>query len=208
MPFGWKTEAFMPYPTYVAVANTGKNGTMPEQNAKQNVFDDFIAAAEYLIAQIPLFTIPSHSWWVKRRIVSRCYHDATPRTDESPFTAVGVMDMLRTTPLPQEQVGRMITERRRTAKEMFSYIKGYSPVHNVKGVQYPATMVTTGDHDDRVVPAHSLSCCCRIKTNRNQPNFNPIDINAGHGAENPWQQPFRKTSTYKPLQLYNMGLLL
>jgi prolyl oligopeptidase len=57
---------------------------------------------------------------------------------------------------------------------MFSYIKGYSPVHNVKaGVQYPATMVTTGDHDDRVVPAHSFKLLPNYKKNKQeQPNFN------------------------------------
>jgi hypothetical protein len=69
MPFGWKTGVYAA--TYVAVANTGKNGTMREPKCKTNVFDDFIAAAEYLIAQIHLFTIPSHSWWVKRRIACR-----------------------------------------------------------------------------------------------------------------------------------------
>jgi prolyl oligopeptidase len=71
------------------------------------------------------------------------------------------------------------------SKEMFEYIKGYSPVQNVKaGTQYPATMVTTGDHDDRVVPAHSFKFAAELQ--EKQTGMNPtlirIDVKAGHGA--------------------------
>jgi prolyl oligopeptidase len=75
--------------------------------------------------------------------------------------AVGVMDMLRYHTFTAEQVGRMITERQ-DRKEMFSYIKGYS-VHNVAGVQYQQQWITTGDHDDRVVPAHSFKFAAELQ---------------------------------------------
>jgi prolyl oligopeptidase len=87
-----------------------------------------------------------------------------------PLPAVGVMDMLVTT--PHAGVGFVITERRRTARKCLVTSKAILP-HNVKaGVQYPATMVTTGDHDDRVVPAHSFKFAAELQENK-AANKNP-----------------------------------
>lgn len=89
--------------------------------------------------------------------------------------AVGVMDMLRYNAFTAGAGWAFDYGTAQDSKEMFEYLKGYSPVQNVKkGVHYPATMVTTGDHDDRVVPAHSFKFLCRIagKTNRRQSCFN------------------------------------
>jgi prolyl oligopeptidase len=92
---------------------------------------------------------------------------------------------------------------------MFDYIKGYSPVHNVKvGAQYPATLVTTGDHDDRVVPAHSFKFAAELQAK--QSGANPvlirIETNAGHGAGKPVSKTIEEAADLQAFTLYNMGV--
>jgi prolyl oligopeptidase len=92
---------------------------------------------------------------------------------------------------------------------MFSYLKKYSPVHNVKeGVSYPATMITTGDHDDRVVPAHSFKFAAELQAkNKGQnPMLIRIDVNAGHGAGKSVAQTIQENVDIQAFTLYNMGV--
>jgi prolyl oligopeptidase len=94
------------------------------------------------------------------------------------------------------------------SKEMFDYLLKYSPVHNVKaGVAYPATMVTTADHDDRVVPAHSFKFAAELQAK--QSGTNPvlirIDVNAGHGAGKPVAMTIQEYSDMLAFTLFNMG---
>ena len=95
------------------------------------------------------------------------------------------------------------------SKEMFEYLLGYSPVHNVKeGVEYPATLITTGDHDDRVVPAHSFKFASELQ--EKQSGTNPvlirIEVNAGHGAGKPLSKTIEENADIQAFTLYNMGV--
>ena len=94
------------------------------------------------------------------------------------------------------------------SEEMFKYLLGYSPVHNVKeGVAYPATIVTTGDHDDRVVPAHSFKFAAHLQSK--QTGSNPVIIRietmAGHGAGTPVSKQIEQTADIFGFTLWNMG---
>lgn len=95
------------------------------------------------------------------------------------------------------------------SEAMFRYLLGYSPVHNVKeGVQYPATLVTTADHDDRVVPAHSYKFIAELqdKQQGENPVLIRIDVNAGHGAGMPLSKQIDLTADVYAFTLYNMGI--
>jgi hypothetical protein len=118
------------------------------------------------------FTIPSHSWWVKRRIVRR-YHDATSRVDESRFCRQWAWWTCCVHTFTAGAGWAYDYGTAQDSKEMFNYIKGYSRTQHKKGSSISATMVK--DHDDRVVSAHSFKFAAELqeKTNRNQPNLNP-----------------------------------
>jgi len=91
---------------------------------------------------------------------------------------------------------------------MFEYLKGYSPVHNVKeGTAYPATMVTTGDHDDRVVPAHSFKFAAELQAKQagNNPTLIRIETDAGHGAGTPVSKTIEQYADIYGFTLFNMG---
>ena len=91
---------------------------------------------------------------------------------------------------------------------MFDYLKGYSPVHNVKeGTRYPATLITTGDHDDRVVPAHSFKFAAELqdKHQGDNPVLIRIETNAGHGAGTPVSKTIEQYADIFGFTLYNMG---
>ncbi|HRN41730.1 MAG TPA: prolyl oligopeptidase family serine peptidase, partial [Vicingus sp.] len=97
------------------------------------------------------------------------------------------------------------------SEEMFNYIKNYSPVHNVKkGVKYPATMVVTGDHDDRVVPAHSFKFAAELqaKNDGTNPTIIRIETNAGHGAGTPVSKLIDYNADFLSFAFYNMGVEL
>ncbi len=179
---------------------------------KQNVFDDFISAGEYLIKE---------NYTSKERLaiaggsnggllVGACM---TQRPDlfKVAFPAVGVMDMLR---FHKFTVGWGWTPEygcSEDSKEMFEYLYAYSPIHNIKeNVQYPATMVTTADHDDRVVPAHSFKFIARLQAvnKSNVPTLIRIETNAGHGAGTPMSKIIEQQSDKWAFMFYNMGLEL
>ena len=91
---------------------------------------------------------------------------------------------------------------------MFDYLKSYSPVHNVKeGTNYPATLITTGDHDDRVVPAHSFKFAAQLQNKQNgeNPILIRIETNAGHGAGTPVSKRIEQYADIFGFTLFNMG---
>ena len=177
---------------------------------KQNVFDDFIGAAEWLI---------SEGYTSKERIaivggsnggllVGACM---TQRPDlfRVAIPQVGVMDMLR---YHRFTIGWNWAPDYGTSEdspEMFEYLRAYSPLHNLKpGTHYPATLVTTADHDDRVVPAHSFKFAatlqeCHTGTN---PVLIRIDTKAGHGGGKPLAKVLEEQADIYSFILYNMGL--
>lgn len=176
---------------------------------KQNVFDDFIAAAEYLIAQkytssdfLALRGGSNGGLLVGATMTQR------PDLMKVALPAVGVMDMLRYHTFTAGAGWSYDYGTAQDSKEMFEYIKGYSPVHNVKiGTHYPATMVTTGDHDDRVVPAHSFKFAAELqeKQTGNDPVLIRIDVKAGHGAGKSLAAIIQENVDIQAFTLYNMG---
>jgi len=177
---------------------------------KQNVFDDFIAAAEYLIAQ--KYT-SSDFLAIKGGSNGGLLVGATmtqrPDLMKVALPAVGVMDMLRYHTFTAGAGWAYDYGTAEDSKAMFDYIKGYSPVHNVKaGIKYPATLVTTGDHDDRVVPAHSFKFAAELQAK--QAGANPvlirIETNAGHGAGKPVSKTIEEAADLQAFTLFNMGV--
>ena len=180
------------------------------QMQKQNVFDDFIAAAEYLI---------ENKYTSSEKLAIRGGSNGgllvgatmTQRPDlmKVALPAVGVLDMLRYHTFTAGAGWAYDYGTAEDSKEMFNYLKGYSPVHNVKeGVSYPATMITTGDHDDRVVPAHSFKFAAELqaKNQGNNPMLIRIDVNAGHGAGKSVQQTINENADIQAFTLWNMGV--
>ncbi len=178
---------------------------------KQNVFDDFIAAAEYLIAQ--KYTSPNYlaiRGGSNGGLLVGATMTQRPELMKVALPAVGVMDMLRYHTFTAGAGWAYDYGTAQDSKEMFNYLKGYSPVHNVKtGVQYPATMVTTGDHDDRVVPAHSFKFAAELqeKQTGSNPTLIRIDINAGHGAGKSVAATIQENVDLQAFTLYNMGIM-
>ncbi|SDW12507.1 prolyl oligopeptidase [Lutibacter oricola] len=176
---------------------------------KQNVFDDFIAAAEYLIAE----KYTSSEYLAIRGgsnggLLVGATMTQRPELMKVALPAVGVMDMLRYHTFTAGAGWAYDYGTAEDSKEMFEYLKGYSPVHNVKkGVQYPATMVTTGDHDDRVVPAHSFKYAAELQAKQagNNPTLIRIETNAGHGAGTPVSKTIEQYADIFGFTLYNMG---
>jgi prolyl oligopeptidase len=175
---------------------------------KQNVFDDFIAAGEFLINQ---------KYTSKGKLAIRGGSNggllvgavSTQRPDlmQVALPAVGVLDMLR---YHKFTAGAGWAYDYGTAddnKEMFNYLLNYSPVHNVKkGVEYPATLVTTGDHDDRVVPAHSYKYIAELQAKHqgDNPVLIRVETDAGHGAGTPISKTIEQTADIFSFVLYNM----
>lgn len=177
---------------------------------KQNVFDDFIAAAEYLIAQ----KYTSSQFLAIRGgsnggLLVGVTMNQRPELMKVALPAVGVMDMLRYHTFTSGAGWAYDYGTAQDSKEMFDYIKDYSPVHNIKkGIQYPATMITTGDHDDRVVPAHSFKFAAELqeKQTGTNPTLIRIDINAGHGAGKSVAATIQENVDIQAFTLYNMGV--
>jgi prolyl oligopeptidase len=176
---------------------------------KQNVFDDFIAAAEYLIAQ----KYTSSDFLAVRGgsnggLLVGAAMTQRPELMKVALPAVGVMDMLRYHTFTSGAGWAYDYGTAQDSQAMFKYIKGYSPVHNVKaGTQYPATMVTTGDHDDRVVPAHSFKFAAELQDKQagNNPTLIRIDVKAGHGAGKSVSATIQENVDIQAFTLYNMG---
>jgi len=177
---------------------------------KQNVFDDFIGAAEWLI---------SEGYTCKDRLaivggsnggllVGACM---TQRPDlfGVAIPEVGVMDMLRYHKFTIGWNWASDYGTSEDSKEMFEYLRGYSPLHNLKaGTTYPATLVTTADHDDRVVPAHSFKFAATLQEchQGDNPVLIRIDTKAGHGGGKPLAKVLEEQADIYGFILYNMGV--
>ena len=177
---------------------------------KQNVFDDFIAAAEYLINQ--KYTSPQYLA-IKGGSNGGLLVGATmlqrPDLFKVALPAVGVLDMLRYHTFTAGAGWAYDYGTADDSKEMFEYLKAYSPLHNVKkGVSYPATLITTGDHDDRVVPAHSFKFAAELQAHQkgNNPILIRIETNAGHGAGTPVSKTIEQNADLQAFSLWQMGI--
>lgn len=177
---------------------------------KQNVFDDFIAAGEYLIDK----KYTSNNYLAihggsNGGLLVGAVMTQRPDLAKVALPAVGVLDMLRYHTFTSGAGWAYDFGTAEDDKEMFEYIKGYSPVHNVKeGVEYPATMITTGDHDDRVVPAHSFKFAAELqdKQTGDNPVLIRIEVDAGHGAGTPISKQIQQKADAFAFALYNMGI--
>ena len=177
---------------------------------KQNVFDDFISAGEWLINNH--YTDKNHLAILGGSngglLVGACM---TQRPDlfKVCIPEVGVMDMLR---YHKFTIGWNWAPDYGTSadsKEMFEYLKNYSPLHTLKkGVSYPATMVTTADHDDRVVPAHSFKFAATLQECQagNAPVLIRIDSKAGHGGGKPLSKQMEETADIYGFLMHEMGM--
>jgi len=176
---------------------------------KQNVFDDFISAGEYLISE----KYTSSDFLAIRGgsnggLLVGATMTQRPDLMKVVLPAVGVLDMLRYHTFTAGAGWAYDYGTSEDNKEMFEYLKNYSPVHNVKeGVQYPATMVTTGDHDDRVVPAHSFKFAAELqaKQSGSNPTLIRIETDAGHGAGTPVSKTIEQYADIFSFTLSNMG---
>ena len=179
------------------------------QQKKQNVFDDFIAAGEYLIAN----NYTSTDYLAIRGgsnggLLVGATMTQRPDLMKVALPAVGVLDMLRYHTFTAGAGWAYDYGTAEDSKEMFNYLKGYSPVHNVKeGVEYPATLVTTGDHDDRVVPAHSFKFAAELQSKQSgdNPTLIRIETDAGHGAGTPVNKTIEQYADIYGFTLFNMG---
>ncbi len=176
---------------------------------KQNVFDDFIAAAEYLIANN--YTSSDYlaiNGGSNGGLLVGAVLTQRPDLMKVALPAVGVLDMLRYHVFTAGAGWAYDYGTVEQSKAMFDYLKTYSPVHNVKaGVKYPATLIMTGDHDDRVVPAHSFKFAAELQAKQagNAPILIRIETNAGHGAGTPAAKTIDLYSDIYSFTLFNMG---
>lgn len=180
------------------------------QLQKQNVFDDFIAAAEYLIDE----NYTSTDYLAIRGgsnggLLVGAAMTQRPDLMKVVIPQVGVLDMLRYHTFTAGAGWAYDYGTADDSEEMFKYLLGYSPVHNVKpGVEYPATIVMTGDHDDRVVPAHSFKFAAELQDKQagNNPVLIRIETNAGHGAGTPVSKTIQQYADIYGFTLWNMGI--
>lgn len=175
---------------------------------KQNVFDDFIAACDYLVAE----KYTSHE---KLAIHGRSNGGLligavmTQRPDiaKVAIPTVGVLDMLR---FHQFTIGRAwsVDYGCSENKDEFNCLIKYSPLHNIKQTKYPATLVLTGDHDDRVVPAHSFKFIATLQKNTidSNPTLIRVDVNAGHGSGKPTTKQIEEFADMWSFVFYNLGM--
>ena len=176
---------------------------------KQNVFDDCIAAAEYMIAEgytkagSIVLEGGSNGGLLVGAVVNQ-----RPDLYGVSFPRVGVMDMLR---YHKFTIGRHWATDYGTSEDslqMFQYLLGYSPLHTIRDVAYPATLVTTGDHDDRVVPAHSFKFAATLQEHQqgNAPILIRIETNAGHGAGKPTSKWIEESADMLAFAFYNLKM--
>lgn len=178
---------------------------------KQNVFDDFISAAEFLIA---------NKYSSKEKMAIRGGSNGglligacmTQRPDlfKVALPAVGVLDMLR---YHKFTIGWAWAVEYGSADnaDQFPYLYKYSPLHNLKdGVAYPATLITTADHDDRVVPAHSFKFAARLQEAHkgSNPVLIRIESKAGHGAGKPTSKQIEEAADVWSFTMYNLGMTM
>ncbi|MBJ6368412.1 prolyl oligopeptidase family serine peptidase [Snuella sedimenti] len=179
------------------------------QLKKQNVFDDFIAAGEYLIEN----NYTASDYLAVRGgsnggLLVGATMTQRPDLAKVALPAVGVLDMLRYHTFTAGAGWAYDYGTANDSKTMFEYLRGYSPVHNVKaGTVYPATLITTADHDDRVVPAHSFKFAAELQHKQIAPNpvLIRIETDAGHGAGTPISKIIDQYADIFGFTLYNMG---
>ena len=176
---------------------------------KQNVFDDFIAAAEYLISSN--YTSSDHlaiRGGSNGGLLVGAVMTQRPDLMKVALPAVGVLDMLRYHKFTAGAGWAFDYGTSEESEEMFEYLLGYSPVHNVEeNIEYPATLVTTGDHDDRVVPAHSFKFAAHLQDKQigKNPVLIRIEKDAGHGGGTPLSKTIDQYSDIFSFTLFNMG---
>jgi prolyl oligopeptidase len=176
---------------------------------KQNVFDDFIAAAEYL--KTNKYTDTDHlaiSGGSNGGLLIGATMAQRPDLCQVAFPAVGVMDMLRYNQFTAGAGWAYDYGTAQDSKEMFDYLYKYSPYHTLKPASYPATMVTTADHDDRVVPAHSFKFASKLQESQkgSAPVLIRIETKAGHGAGRSTAQVISEQTDKWAFLFQNMGL--
>jgi prolyl oligopeptidase len=215
--FGINSAMWLELGGVYAVANIRGGGEYGEKwhlggtkMNKQNVFDDFIAAAQYLIDN----KYTSSDFLAVRGgsnggLLVGAVMTQRPELFRVALPAVGVMDMLRYHKFTAGAGWAYDYGTADDSPEMFNYILKYSPVQNVKeGTKYPATLVTTGDHDDRVVPAHSFKFAAQLQAK--QAGTNPvlirIETKAGHGAGTPVSKSIEQYADMYSFTLWNMGI--
>ena len=175
---------------------------------KQNVFDDFIAAGEYLIDK----SYTSSDYLAVQGgsnggLLVGAVINQRPELFKVAIPQVGVMDMLR---FHKFTIGWNWIPEYGTSDnpDDFKNLLGYSPIHNIKNnLNYPATLITTADHDDRVVPAHSFKYAATLQEHYKgqNPVLIRVDVNSGHGASN-LKKALETTADIYSFTFYNMGL--
>jgi prolyl oligopeptidase len=217
--FSTSKIAFLEQGGVFVVANLRGGGEYGEEwhkagmlEKKQTVFDDFIAAAEYLIKE--KYT-SSEKLAIQGRsnggLLVGAVMTQRPELFKVALPGVGVLDMLR---YHKSTVGWgwAVEYGKSDVKAEFDYLIKYSPLHNLKeGVKYPATLVTTGDHDDRVVPSHSFKFIATLQArsaakNPKIPYMVRIDTNAGHGAGKPTSKLIEEEADVWAFTMYNLGM--
>jgi prolyl oligopeptidase len=177
---------------------------------KQNVFDDFIAAAKYLInnkytSSEKLAIMGGSNGGL---LIGACMTQE-PELFEVAIPIVGVMDMLRYQDFTIGWAWASDYGRSDESEEMFNYLYGYSPLHNIKdGVNYPATLAITADHDDRVVPAHTFKYMATLqeKDGGKNPVLVRIETKAGHGAGKPTSKQIDEAADMYSFIMFNLGM--
>jgi len=176
--------------------------------SKQNVFDDFIAACDWLVKEkltsYKKLAIHGRS---NGGLLIGAVMTQRPDICRVALPTVGVLDMLR---FHLFTIGRAWTTDYGCSdnKPEFECLYKYSPLHNVKDVNYPATMILTGDHDDRVVPAHSFKFAATLQTKNKskEPMLIRVDVNAGHGAGKPTSKQIDEFADMWAFTFYKLGM--
>jgi prolyl oligopeptidase len=177
---------------------------------KKNVFKDFISAAEYLFEK--KYTSSKHlalKGGSNGGLLVGAVMTMRPDIARVALLAVGVLDMLRYHLFTSGAGWAYDYGTADDSEEMFKYLLSYSPLHNIKkNVELPSVLITTGDHDDRVVPAHSFKFAARLQNDNisNSPKLIRIETRAGHGAGTPVSKLIDLNADIFAFTFYNMGI--
>jgi prolyl oligopeptidase len=177
---------------------------------KQNVFDDFIAAADFLKSENYTSTdYLALKGGSNGGLLVGAVMTQRPDLAKVALPAVGVLDMLRYHKFTSGAGWAYDYGTSEDSNQMFEYLKNYSPLHNINTKkEYPATLITTGDHDDRVVPAHSFKFAARLQECQKgeNPTLIRIDVKSGHGAGKSTAATIQENVDIQAFTLFNMGI--